>query len=63
MCEDFPCCGHEAGQCPTHDENGNVVYRCVCGIALPKNSYSSLCNSCLRRGIDRVEAGLEPYEN
>lgn len=51
-CEDYPCCGHEQGQCPTRDAQGNEVYRCVCGAKLPKNSRSSLCNSCLRRGIE-----------
>lgn len=51
-CEDYPCCGHEAGQCPTQDEHGNNVYRCVCGAKLPPNSRSSLCQGCLSRGND-----------
>ncbi len=49
-CEDYPCCGHEAGQCPSIDDEGNEVYRCVCGACLAPGSRSSLCPSCLRRG-------------
>ncbi len=51
-CEDFPCCGHEAGCCPDYDESGkqlNMV--CTCGKKLPINNPSSLCNACLR-GMD-----------
>lgn len=42
-CEDFPCCGHELGQCPNEDGSFN----CVCGARLPKHSRSSLCETCL----------------
>lgn len=48
-CEDFPCCGHEAGCCPDYDEGGrqlNMV--CVCGKKLPLDNGLSLCRSCLR---------------
>lgn len=48
-CEDFPCCGHEAGCCPDFDENGNQLNMiCVCGAKLPVNNKSSCCSSCLR---------------
>lgn len=53
MCEDFPCCGHELGCCPDFDENGrqlNMV--CVCGAKLPVNNPYSICNGCLRRGME-----------
>lgn len=44
-CEDYPCCGHEAGDCP--DASGRM--RCVeCGKRLPKNASSSICPKCLR---------------
>lgn len=45
-CEDFPCCGHEQGDCP--DAQGRM--RCVeCQRRLPKNSGSSICPKCLTR--------------
>jgi hypothetical protein len=49
-CEDFPCCGHEAGCCPDFDENGrqmNMV--CTCGAKLPINNRYSICDTCLNR--------------
>ena len=47
-CEDFPCCGHEAGCCPDYDESGRQLnMKCVCGATLPLTSRSSLCRSCL----------------
>lgn len=52
-CEDFPCCGHEAGCCPDYDEGGrqlNMV--CTCGAKLPLTSRFSICQSCLNRGED-----------
>ena len=48
MCEDFPCCGHEAGCCPDFDESGKQLnMKCVCGATVPLTSRSSLCQSCL----------------
>ena len=48
-CEDFPCCGHEAGCCPNYDHHGKQTDMvCVCGARLPVNNRSSLCNTCLR---------------
>jgi hypothetical protein len=49
-CEDFPCCGHEPGDCPDRDEHGNESWRCArCRARLPKGARSSLCNSCIQR--------------
>lgn len=50
-CEDFPCCGHLAGECP--DEKGN--HYCSCGAMLPKKSRFSICNGCLRRESKRED--------
>jgi hypothetical protein len=43
-CEDYPCCGHEEGGCPKPDGSFDCAH---CGAALPKNSRSSLCQTCL----------------
>lgn len=49
-CEDYPCCGHEDGDCPTIDEDGNKRWTCVlCYRLLPVGNTSSICNSCLHR--------------
>ncbi len=46
-CEDFPCCGHEDGDCPSRDENGNERWTCVaCGKLLPLRATSSICSKC-----------------
>ena len=52
-CEDFPCCGHAAGDCP--DEHGR--FTCVgCRKRLPRNSPSSYCRRCLSdRAYERPE--------
>jgi hypothetical protein len=48
-CEDYPCCGHEAGDCPSQDSDGNEVWSCAgCGGKLPPKSRSSLCQRCIR---------------
>ena len=50
-CEDFPCCGHEAGCCPDYDESGRQLnMRCTCGAIVPINARSSLCETCLGIG-------------
>ncbi len=52
-CEDFPCCGHEYGCCPSYDHTGrqtNMI--CVCGAELPIDNPTSICNSCLRDNDD-----------
>ena len=54
-CEDFPCCGHQAGDCPRLDSNGRERWRCVggCGRELPPSATSSICNRCMRRAANR----------
>lgn len=55
-CEDFPCCGHEAGDCP--DSKGRM--KCVeCGKRLPKNADSSICPRCLKSMARRWEDGYD----
>lgn len=49
-CEDYPCCGHSAGDCPTKDSKGNDRWTCVdCGKRLPLKASSSICLKCQRR--------------
>ena len=49
-CEDFPCCGHEAGCCPSYDEAGRQTDMvCTCGARLPVDNRYSICDSCLSR--------------
>lgn len=60
-CEDFPCCGHEAGCCPDYDEGGRQLnMKCVCGATLPLSSRFSVCNSCMNR--QAIEDGDYYYE-
>lgn len=49
MCEDYPCCGHEAGCCPDFcPETGRQLnMRCTCGAVVPLSSHSSICRDCL----------------
>lgn len=43
QCEDYPCCGHEPGDCP--DEQGR--FKCVCcGKRMQKGETSSICSTC-----------------
>ena len=47
-CEDFPCCGHEAGCCPDFDDDGRQLnMKCTCGATVPLSSRSSICPRCL----------------
>ena len=49
-CEDFPCCGHEAGDCPRIRKDGSEAWSCVeCGKELPRKATSSICVKCQRR--------------
>lgn len=50
-CEDFPCCGHTAGDpCPTRDRRGRAIVRCVeCGKRLNARAASSICSTCQRK--------------
>jgi len=50
-CEDFPCCGHEAGCCPDFDGAGRQLnMRCTCGAVLPVDARFSICDTCM--GVD-----------
>jgi hypothetical protein len=65
-CEDYPCCGHEAGDCPSRDSEGNEVWSCAgCGAKLPKNSKSSLCRRCISRAnhLDKEDPTGQDSEN
>ena len=49
-CEDYPCCGHEQGDCPTLDAQGRERWNCVeCGKRLSLKALSSICSPCQRR--------------
>jgi len=54
-CEDYPCCGHEAGDCPRVDSAGRERFRCVggCGKELPAGARSSICARCQRANVRR----------
>jgi len=49
-CEDYPCCGHESGDCPRLDSKGRERWTCVaCGEILSFKAVSSICTRCLKR--------------
>jgi hypothetical protein len=51
-CEDFPCCGHEPGDCP--DSEGRM--KCVgCGKRLPRNAARSYCAKCMRDRVYEID--------
>jgi hypothetical protein len=55
-CEDYPCCGHESGDCP--DSSGRM--KCVeCGKRLPRTATSSICAKCIRAYNNRADDGLD----
>jgi len=55
-CEDFPCCGHESGCCPSFDSAGNQLdMRCTCGAVLPVTARFSICQGCLRGDDDAAD--------
>jgi Zn-finger protein len=61
-CEDYPCCGHEPGDCPNHRADGSEVWRCVeCRKKLPRNARSSICNACLKRAERRFANGEDMF--
>ena len=72
-CEDFPCCGHEMGCCPSYNESGvQLDMKCTCGASIPVNNRFSLCDSCLELPDpfesygpygpeDEIYEGEEPY--
>lgn len=51
MCEDFPCCGHTAGDpCPARTKSGKPIVTCVeCGKRLSARASSSICARCTRQ--------------
>lgn len=49
QCEDFPCCGHERGCCPTYRNGKQIDMVCTCGVRLPITNHSSICDDCLDR--------------
>jgi hypothetical protein len=58
-CEDFPCCGHERGDCP--DSKGRM--RCVeCGKPLSKRATSSICPKCLKAMNRRAWNGGDDHD-
>lgn len=63
-CEDFPCCGHEFGCCPSYDENGKQLDMvCTCGARLPVESRYSICDSCMDSEDDElIFDGYHKYE-
>jgi len=55
-CEDYPCCGHEAGDCPRIDSRGRERWRCVgCGKTLPLKAASSFCTSCRKSMYQQMD--------
>ena len=57
-CEDFPCCGHEPGDCPSRRRDGSEVWTCVeCGKKLPRKATSSICAKCQRRRARAYDYG------
>jgi len=53
-CEDYPCCGHESGCCPSFDEDGRQTdMKCTCGASVPLDSRVSICEACI--AIDDAE--------
>lgn len=63
-CEDFPCCGHEAGCCPDFDPNTGqqLNMKCTCGAVLPVNNRYSICDGCLNRRNDDEYYDTRYYE-
>lgn len=58
-CEDYPCCGHDRGDCPKIDSKGRARWTCVCcGKRLPLKASSSICLGCQKSR--RYE---DPYED
>lgn len=61
-CEDYPCCGHQSGDCPRVDRHGREWWTCVqCGKRLPKNAPSSICSACMRKAYRRVSRGEDMF--
>lgn len=52
-CEDYPCCGHESGDCP--DEKGRMLCVGCSKRVSPKRPNSWCSDSCMRRDLKRQE--------
>ena len=62
-CEDFPCCGHESGCCPSFDEDGRQLdMKCTCGASVPLDSRNSICDNCLDLS-DESENDFDGFED
>ncbi len=62
-CEDFPCCGHEAGCCPRFSESGEQLDMvCVCGKRLPIDNPVSICDACLKEEDDWDDDNEEDWD-
>lgn len=64
-CEDYPCCGHEAGDCPLIGEDGELHFKCVgCGKLLPASASSPICGPCQEARVwERDEDGYQEPED
>ena len=61
-CEDYPCCGHESGDCPQPDSQGRPRWKCVeCGKRLSLKASSSICTSCMRQAEGRFARGEDMF--
>lgn len=47
-CEDFPCCGHEPGDCPVWIEGLRMIRCCECSVLFVP-VRSSMCDECITR--------------
>ena len=63
-CEDYPCCGHEPGDCPTYDSKGRAVYRCaICRRQLKPGATSSICQPCITHRTKMVDRNdYDPWD-
>ena len=63
-CEDFPCCGHESGDCPRTDSKGRQRWKCVeCGKELSTRTTSSICSPCMAAAYRRAARGEEMFSD
>lgn len=62
-CQDWPCCGHEDGCCPSFDENGKQLDMvCTCGKRLPVDAPYSICGQCMKMlndGYDDIDESMD----
>jgi len=63
-CEDYPCCGHESGDCPRIDSKGRNRWTCVeCGKTLPLKAQSSICLPCQKKATRRMRNGEDMFDD